>query len=139
MKRIFTLLTFVIFGTTVFAQASLSEKRLKRSAAFNRAGWILAGAGTACTIGGIILINKGSNLPADGNYTDQKTLDVFFGLGLAAIGVSAVGTSIPFFVRSHKLYKKAISLNLKNERTNLLTQGRIIHTQIPALALQIKF
>ncbi len=139
MKYILPLTILIIYSTAVFAQPTLSEKRLKRSAAFNRTAWILAGSGTACTIAGILLINKGSDLPADGNYTDQKTLNVFLGLGLSAIGVSAIGTSIPFFVRSHKLYKKAMSLNLKNERTNLLVQGKIIPNYIPALALQIKF
>jgi hypothetical protein len=139
MKKFTPVVLLLIFCINALAQPSV-ERRLRKSAKFNRAAWILVGTGTAATIGGIVLINDANRTS---NYTndrgDAQILETFGGLGLCAIGVAAISTSIPFFIKSHKLYKSTLGFSLKNENAPIFANGGFGRKSFPAMTVQIRF
>jgi hypothetical protein len=136
MKKIIIFILAVIFCSTVFSQKK--EEHLQKSRRLNTAAWIFAGSGTALAVGGMILLIHADSRQNDYNDRGEGNLTAAIaGLGLTVIGIAAIGTSIPFFIRGHKEHKRGMSFSFKNEKIQLLPTGIFTRQVCPALSLQI--
>jgi amino acid transporter len=132
MKKIISLAFTFIFCTQVFSQVR-KEEHLQESKRQNKVGWILVGSGAALIVGGGVIINnvKKNNEGIDGDFI------TIIGLPIVILGVAVTGASIPFFIRSHKEYKKGLALSIKNEHIQLIQKGMFTRQVYPAIALKI--
>jgi hypothetical protein len=101
MKKVFSLLLLMAFGVYTYAQqtpvdtAKAREIYLEKSKSQKTVAWILLGAGTVSTIGGIYV--------AFASTSDAG--EIMFIAGLASIA-----GSIPLFIISHNNKQKALRL-----------------------------
>jgi hypothetical protein len=136
MKILLPFTIALIFSTGAFSQ-SRKERQLQTSKRLNTAAWIFAGSGTALVIGGTILLIDADSKQNDYNSGGSDITEVIGGFGLTIMGAAALGTSIPFFIRSHKEHKRAMAFSLKNEHVPLLYKGIFTKQGYPALSLKI--
>ena len=105
MKKIFVLMTFIIFSANVFSQVTKNDY-LQKSKSKKTTGIVLLSVGGAAIIGGIIANgSKGENSSFEQDFT---------GGALIAGGIASSLASIPFFISSGKFKKKAASLAFNN-------------------------
>jgi hypothetical protein len=142
MKIIILFAIALIFCKNTFSQTK--EAHLQKSRHLKTVAWVLAGGGTALTVGGFVLILDGSDNRYNNNYYgydngNNNTAKILGGAGLMVMGLAAIGTSIPFFIRSHKEHKRAIAFSIKNENIQVLQYGRLTRQLYPALSFRINF
>jgi hypothetical protein len=138
MKRIIVFAIVLIFCNRVFSQTK--EEHLQKSKRLKTTAWILAGSGAALTVGGGILVIDGAlkNNERHGSGSDDANVtEIITGAGLTVLGLTAVGVSIPFFIRAHKEHKRAMTFTFKNENIQLVSNGKSGRLQYPALSLRI--
>jgi hypothetical protein len=140
MKKIILITTTaLIFCTNVFSQKHIDHlqkaKRLKTTA------WVLLGSGLAVTITGGFVVDNNSGRTNNyyGGYDNNYQAGAVAGVGLIVLGLAEMGTSIPFFIRSHREQKRAMAFSIKNENIQVFQKGRFSRQVYPALSLQINF
>jgi hypothetical protein len=114
-----------------FMNESVKEKYLKKSENKKQAAQILLISGTALTIGGVFVAsNKSDNF--------FITLgNVLIGGFMMTVGIISDLVSIPFFIRSATLKKKAATISLTPEKINMpaATSGKELY--VPSVSVKI--
>ena len=113
---------------------------MQKSQKRTTAAWIFLGSGVALTVGGTALLVNGINEDNDdyNNYTeDRHAGKIIGGIALMFGGVALMGTSIPFFIMSHRYKKKAMNLAFKAEKIQMPRMGKINNQYYPALTLRV--
>lgn len=141
MKCIILLFATILVSSSIFAQQKTytidKDALLARSQKQKTAAWIFLGAGSAVTAGGTVLFVHGMSSIDESNDVIENELQVIGGAGAMLIGIGAMCTSIPFFVKSHKNYKRAMSFHFKNEMAPMLVNGKLSRQSFTALAVTI--
>lgn len=143
MKKIILFIMLLIMSAASFSQetkpspALTKQDYLLKSKHQKTAAWVLLGGGLALTVTGIIVY---SNYVTSAN--DPFTLLARANSGgaggvLTAIGVLAMGGSIPLFLASGKNKKRAMSVSFKNETAPQIQKGGFVSLPVPSLALKI--
>jgi len=133
MKKIIPLIMVLGITVNVFSQQIKSaKKQLSSKEYFSKSNDQLV-LGNILLTGGITLIFVGSNMQKDATGFD------FSGSLVAALGVVAVGGSIPLFIgaiHNHKR-RKDLSANIKLENSVSLQQLKISCHSFPALSVKV--
>jgi hypothetical protein len=120
-----------IFQKQQSMNASVKENYLKKSERKKQAAQILLISGTALTIGGVFVASgKTDNFwSALGN--------LIIGGFMVSVGIISDLVSIPFFIRSSALKKKAASISLAPDKINIpgMTRGKEIY--VPSVSVKI--
>ena len=133
MKKIIPLIMVLGITVNVFSQQIKSaKKQLSATEYFSKSNDQLV-LGNILLTGGITLIFVGSNMQKDATGFD------FSGSLVAALGVVAVGGSIPLFIGAIHNHKrgKDLSANIKLENSVSLQQLKISCHSFPALSVKI--
>lgn len=105
MKNYFTFLLAILFVTCSFCQKKSVEEYKAESRHLKTGGFILVGAGGAFTLTGLVLIiGDKSNADYNNNTLSSRSQA---GVLLIAAGIVSELGSIPFFVVSRAIHKKA--------------------------------
>lgn len=114
-----------------YLNQALKEKYLKKSENKKQAAQILVISGTALTIGGVfVAADKSDNFwSALGN--------LLLGGFMVSVGIISDLVSIPFFIRSATLKKKAASISLTPEKVSMpgMTTGKEMY--VPSVSVKI--
>jgi hypothetical protein len=118
MKKISACIILISCSVTSFSQRLRPQERMRvsdeymiKSQHLKTAAWILLGSGIGMTAGGIILIASDNHTyNNNNNYYDDNTLtgQQLAGAVLVYIGVLSSLGSIPLFVVSRVMYKRAM-------------------------------
>jgi len=133
MKKIIPLIMVLGITVNVFSQQIKSaKKQLSSKEYFSKSNDQLV-LGNILLTGGITLIFVGSNMQKDATGFD------FSGSLVAALGVVAVGGSIPLFIGAIHNHKrgKDLSANIKLENSVSLQQLKISCHSFPALSVKV--
>jgi len=133
MKKIISLIMVLGITANVFSQQIESaKKQLSSKEYFSKSNEELV-LGNILLAGGITLIFAGSNMQKDATGID------FSGPVVAALGVVAVGGSIPLFINAIHNHKrgKDLSASIKLEHSVSLQQLKISCQSFPALSVKI--
>jgi len=133
MKKIIPLIMVLGITANVFSQQIKSaKKQLSATEYFSKSNDQLV-LGNILLTGGITLIFVGSNMQKNATGLD------FSGSLVAALGVVAVGGSIPLFIGAIHNHKrgKDLSANIKLENSVSLQQLKISCHSFPALSVKI--
>ncbi|MEJ0101060.1 MAG: hypothetical protein WDO19_00260 [Bacteroidota bacterium] len=141
MKKLIILSTTVLLMFNCVAQrkARSYEDYMQKSHKRTTAAWIFLGSGAALTAGGTALLVSGINDDNDDYYgynEDRNAGKIIGGFALMLGGVALMGTSIPFFIMSHRYKRKAMDLAFKAEKIQLPRIGKISNQYYPALTLR---
>ncbi|MES1181765.1 MAG: hypothetical protein ABUL44_03130 [Flavobacterium sp.] len=138
MKKITLLVTslFLVFSCFSQQKTKTYDDYMEKSRKRNTAGWIFVGSGTALTIGGTALLISAADSEED-IYDDSWDGKVIGGAVMLVAGVALIGTSIPFFIMSHRYKKKAMNLAFKTEKLQMPRLGKPGNQYYPALSLKI--
>jgi len=142
MKKLIILFTTVFLMLNCVAQgkARSYENYMQKSQKRTTAAWIFLGSGAALTAGGTALLVSGINDDNDDYYgynEDRHAGKIIGGIALMFGGVALMGTSIPFFIMSHRYKRKAMNLAFKSEKIQVPRMGKISNQYYPALALRL--
>jgi len=133
MKKIIPLIMVLGITANVFSQQIKSaKKQLSATEYFSKSNDQLV-IGNILLAGGITLIFAGSNMQKNATGLD------FSGSLVAALGVVAVGGSIPLFIGAIHYHKKGkdLSANIKLENSVCLQQLKVSYHSFPALSIKI--
>ena len=141
MKKLLILSSCLLFLVTSNAQkpGRTYEEYMLKSQKRTTAAWVFLGSGVALTAGGTALLASGINDSNRdyGGVTDDGTGKIVGGFILVFGGVALMGTSIPFFIMSHRYKKKAMRLALNTQKIQLPGNYKISTRYYPALSLRI--
>lgn len=142
MKKIVILSTTVFFMLNCVAQRKgrSYEDYMQKSQKRTTAAWIFLGSGAALTVGGTALLVNGirdDNNDYYGYDGDRHAGKIIGGIALMFGGVALMGTSIPFFIMSHRYKRKAMNLAFKPEKIQMPRMGKISNQYYPALVLRL--
>ena len=139
MKKMIILLVFVTAMQTVFAQdtanrktqpLSVKEEYLKTSKRQKTAAIVLLSVGAAFVITSTALVADDLEDWDGGNSAAVES-------ALFLTGAAAMLGSIPLFISAGKNRRRALSISLKNERTEMI-QGNIVHLRsLPSVNFRI--
>jgi len=133
MKKIISLIMVLGITANVFSQQiKPAKKQLSSKEYFSKSNDQLV-LGNILLAGGITLIFAGSNMEKNATGFD------FSGLFVAALGVVAVGGSIPLFISAIHNHKRGrdLSANIKLENSVSLHLLKISYHSFPALSVKI--
>jgi Na+/proline symporter len=138
MKKITLLSVALILLLNCFAQRNTRtyDKYMEKSRKRTVGAFVFLGTGAALTAGGTALLISGAN-EADDYYDDGWDGKVIGGAIMMVTGIALMGTSIPFFIMSHRYKRKAMNLALKTEKFQLPRLGKQANQYYPALSLKI--
>ncbi len=147
MKKNFVCILLILLSATGFCQRMKPSERMRisdeymlKSQHLKTAGWILLGGGLAMTAGGIILIATDNNTN-NNNYYGNNTLSTqqVVGAVLVYVGVLSSLGSIPFFIVSRAMHKRAMRLSalFEIEKTPPVHISGIPIQPFPALGIKI--
>ena len=139
MKKIIFLVLALFIGKLSFCQETVpsptltKQDYLKKSKSQKTASKIIAGAGTAVALTGILLAVDDVGGILDPNDQDNSnTADA-----LTYTGLVIMAGSIPFFIASSKNRKKAMSMSFKNQMIPQLQNSGFVYRAIPSLSFKI--
>jgi hypothetical protein len=118
----------------------ISDEYMVKSQHLKTAGWILLGSGIGMTAGGIILIASGNNNNNyNYNYDNSLSSQQVAGVVLLYFGVLSSLGSIPLFVVSRVMYKRAMraSAFLEMEKVPAKIISGVPLQPFPALGIKI--
>jgi len=149
MKRIIACTILVSLSLTSFCQRMKPSERMRisddymlKSQHLKTAAWIMLGGGLAAMAGGIVLIASDRHTYDNNNgYYDDNTITTQQAVGavLVYVGVLSSLGSIPLFVVSRAMYKRAMraSAFLEMEKVPSLVSTGIPLQPFPAVGLKI--
>ena len=138
MKK-FTLLSIgLILILNCFAQRNTRtyDDYMQKSRKRMVGACVFLGTGAALIIGGTALIISAAN-EEDDYYDENWDGKLIGGAVMMVTGIALMGTSIPFFIMSHRYKKKAMNLAFKTEKIQLPRIGKAGNQYYPALSLKI--
>ena len=138
MKKITFLLTLLLFVLQSFSQDRMlathdKDFYLGKSAHLRNSAWVLAGTGAVATTVGILIIHNNQT----GDFTTALG-NVVGGIILTAAGIAALATSIPLFIISAALKRKAARLSFNPQRISMPVPNSFVSRIQPALTLSIR-
>jgi Na+/proline symporter len=138
MKKLTLLSVALTLLLNCFAQRNTRtfDDYMQKSRKRLTGAFIFLGTGAALTAGGTALIVSAAN-EEDDYYDDNWDGKVIGGAALMVTGIALMGTSIPFFIMSHKYKKKAMNLAFKTEKIQMPRLGKQGNQYYPALSLKI--
>ncbi len=139
MKKIIFSLTLLLFVLQSFSQDRMLATHDKdfysgRSKHLRNSAWVLAGTGAVAATAGILIIHN--NQTAEDLTTAIS--NVIGGVVLTAAGIAALSTSIPLFIISGALKRKAARLSFNPQKTSIPVQNSFVSRMQPALTLSIR-
>ena len=143
MKRLLVIILLLCFIRTTAQQvAETREDYLRKGRKLETTAWILLGSGiTMITSGTILAFNtEWGDLDYDDAYHGrQETMKATGAVVLISAGAIASIGSIHLFIMAAKNKSKAASFSFTNQHYQLLSQGRIFTSSLPALTLKVTF
>ena len=141
MKKliILSVTLFLMLNCVAQRKAPSYEDYMQKSRKRTTAAWIFLGSGAALTAGGTALLADGindDNNDYNGYDGDRQAGKIVGGIALMFGGVALMGTSIPFFIMSHRYKMKAMNLAFKTEKIQVPGMGKISNQYYPAFALR---
>jgi len=140
MKKIILFLAFFSMLTKGFSQQAEEPKMeltkqeyLKKSKSQKTAGRILLGGG-GILIGAGLLTNLSNGL---GNLFVEESQKNSSGDIFTVLGVISIAGSIPLLISAGKNKRKALSLSVKNQPSQVLQNNRLYSKIIPSLTFKI--
>ena len=140
MKKIILFIAFFSMLTKGFNQQVEEPKMeltkqeyLKKSKSQKTAGRILLGGG-GILIGAGLLTNLSNGL---GNLFVEDAKKNNSGEVLTVLGIISIGGSIPLLISAGKNKRKALSLSVKNQPSQVLQNNRLYSKIIPSLTFKI--
>ena len=140
MKKIILFLAFFSMLTKGFSQQVEEPKMeltkqeyLKKSKSQKTAGRILLGGG-GILIGAGLLTNLSNGL---GNLFVEESQKNSSGDIFTVLGVISIAGSIPLLISAGKNKRKALSLSVKNQPSQVLQNNRLYSKIIPSLTFKI--
>ncbi|MBK8605497.1 MAG: hypothetical protein IPN82_01275 [Chitinophagaceae bacterium] len=140
MKKIILFIAFFSMLTKGFNQQVEEPKMeltkqeyLKKSKSQKTAGRILLGGG-GILIGAGLLTNLSNGL---GNLFVEESQKNSSGDIFTVLGVISIGGSIPLFISAGKNKRKAISLSVKNQPSQVLQNNQLYTKMTPSLTFKI--
>ncbi|MES1181247.1 MAG: hypothetical protein ABUL44_00475, partial [Flavobacterium sp.] len=109
------------------------DSYLLKSARLQTAGWILVSTGAVLTTAGILIINNTNS----GNFGNDFN-NAIGGFVCYVFGIAAISTSIPLFIVSGVMKRKAAKLSFNNQRILMPVQNGFVARFQPALTLSIR-
>lgn len=148
MKKMIACIILISLSATSFCQRMkpsermrISDDYLTKSQHLKTAAWIMLGGGLGFTAGGVILIASDSHTYNNNNYYNDNALTTqqIVGAVFVYIGVLSSLGSIPLFVVSRVMYKKAMraSAFLEIEKVQPSGVSAIPLQPFPALGVKI--
>ena len=138
MKKIILPLVFLLFAIQSFSQQTVRHLHSRdyyadKSTKLKTAAWVLAGTGAVAFTAGVLIFNNNQN-----SVDFENALNAAWaGVGLIVVGGAAIITSIPLFIVSGVMAKRAARLSIKNQRIFLPGQKYLAFKTQPALTLTI--
>lgn len=115
------------------------EFYFQKSAKAKTAGWILLSVGSALTIAGVVAYNDAMSREYTWANWDESMVNTAGAEFAIIAGTSMVVTSIPLFIKSHSLRKKAMqasaSFNLQPYKE--LQQANLATKYMPSISFRI--
>ncbi len=140
MKKIILFLAFFSMLTKGFSQQAEEPKMeltkqeyLKKSKSQKTVGRILLGGG-GILIGAGLLTNLSNGL---GNLFVEESQKNSSGDIFTVLGVISIAGSIPLLISAGKNKRKALSLSVKNQPSQVLQNNRLYTKMTPSLTLKI--
>ncbi|MBK7291723.1 MAG: hypothetical protein IPI78_16640 [Chitinophagaceae bacterium] len=140
MKKLILFLAFFSMLTKGFNQQIEAPKKeltkqeyLKKSKSQRTAGGIILGGG-AILIGAGLATSLGNGLA---NLFEQEAKKNNSGDVLTVLGVISIAGSIPLLISAGKNKRKALSLSVKNQPSQVLQNNRLYSKIIPSLTFKI--
>jgi len=140
MKKIILFLAFFSMLTKGFSQQAEEPKMeltkqeyLKKSKSQKTVGRILLGGG-GILIGAGLLTNLSNGL---GNLFVEESQKNSSGDIFTVLGVISIAGSIPLLISAGKNKRKALSLSVKNQPSQVLQNNRLYSKIIPSLTFKI--
>jgi hypothetical protein len=147
MKKIIACLILMTVSVTSFCQHTKPAERMRisddymiKSQHLKTIAWVMLGGGLAMTAGGVILIATDSHTNNNNNYNDNTlTTQQVVGVVLVYAGVFSSLGSIPLFIVSRAMYKRAIRVSgfLQMEKVLPIHLSGIPVQPFPALGVKI--
>jgi hypothetical protein len=150
MKKIIAGSILIFISASCVCQHSYQSERMRvsdvymiKSQHLKTAGWILLGSGIGLTAAGVVLFAEGTNAQNNNNYNNNgySTINSQQAAGavLLYFGVLSSLGSIPLFIVSRVMYKRAIrySASLEMEKTLPVQISGIPVQPFPALNIKI--
>ena len=136
MKSLLAILAWcAVMTASAQVKTETKEYYLNKSKNQKTAGYVLAGAGAALVIAGIIVGNAGNdNDPNDLDF--GPNFDA--GLWLIGGGIASGVASIPFFISSANNASKAATIGISRQEIRIPQGGRQVSVLQPALSLKIR-
>jgi hypothetical protein len=148
MKKTIAYIILMSLSVTSFSQQMkpsdrrrISDDYMIKSQHLKTTAWVMLGGGLALTAGGIILIATDSHTTDNNGYYDDNSLTTqqVVGAVLVYAGVLSSLGSIPLFIVSRAMYKRAIRVSsfLQMEKVPPVQISGIPIQPFPALGVKI--
>lgn len=147
MKKTIACFILISLSATSFCQRMKPSERMRisddymiKSQHLRTTAWVMLGGGLAMTAGGIVLIATDNNTNNNGYYSDNTlTTQQVVGVVLVYAGVLSSLGSIPLFIVSRVMYKRAIRVSgfLQMEKVPPVQISGIPVQAFPALGIKI--
>jgi len=133
MKKIIVILKLLAVSASSFSQSNtitsqMETKYLQKSKHQKTVATIVLLAGPVLIITPLLIHPKTAG---------NATMGIVY--GTIAAGFLCLPVSIPFFIRSARYKKKAMSLSFKNESTPQIQKSSFAYKSLPSLSLKIIF